>query len=102
MTAFLILVGAGLAGAFLRALTSTTQTTWSRQTLADTLVGGLASPLVLSMLNGMGWAGALGGLAVYERAVLVFFIGYAASHLFVTLIRKRLRATLAPKDAPAP
>jgi len=102
VTAFLILVGAGLAGAFLRALTSTTQTTWSRQTLADTLVGGLASPLVLTLASSWGWGGALIALPLYEKAVLVGFVGYSASHLFVTLIRKRLRATIAPKDAPAP
>lgn len=104
MTAFLILVLAGLAGAFLRALTSTSQRTWSGQTVADTVVGGVASALAFLILGG--WSVTAGSVAKLdqpaEQAAAVFVLGYGASHLFVTLIRKRLRAWMAGESAETP
>lgn len=97
MTTFLILVAAGLAGALLRAVTSTTQRTCSREGLTDTAVGGLVSPVIFLMLGSVPYVGpAMAKLdEPIEQSVFVFFVGYAASHVAVSLIRKRLGGWIA-------
>jgi hypothetical protein len=89
---FLLLLGAGVLGAVLRVVLSTTQSTLSRETLGDALVGGLTSyvglpalalvPVVKDVVAKLDSAA--------EQGVAVLAIGYIASHVWTTVARQRV------------
>ena len=80
-----VLLVAGLVGAFARALTSNTTVTWSRQTYADTIVGGVLSAVIYVILTALPIIGpALAKLdTIAESAMAVGGLGYISGHLWV-------------------
>lgn len=85
MTTWLIVIGAALVGAFLRAATSTSQSTWTWQSAVDTAMGGVASVAAYVILGVLPWTAAtITKLdTATEQALVVASISYVASHVWV-------------------
>ena len=93
MNGFWVLIAAGLLGAGARFAMSTSPRKWTRASVTDTLVGGIAAPIVFYVFLALPWTGpSLAKLdTVTEQAVTVAVIGYLASHAVVNVVRQRLR-----------
>lgn len=82
---WLLLLAAALAGAFLRALTSTSQSTWTWQSAIDTAVGGVASVVAWLILGVLPWTAATVAKldTPWEQGLTVGVWSYLASHVWV-------------------
>lgn len=85
---------AGIAGAFVRAWRDHDQTTTSRETVTDCLVGGASSILAPPLLTYF-FPGIMAALAAtYYQVLLVFLTGFGASFAWVLIMRQRVPALL--------
>lgn len=82
---WLILIGASLAGAFLRAWTSTSQPTWTWQNAIDTAMGGVASVVAYVILGILPWTAATMTKldTAWEQGLTAGVLSYIASHVWV-------------------
>lgn len=80
---WLVLLGAALAGAFLRSLTSAEQQTWCWQTVVHTAMGGLVAVAVYVILGILPWTAATMAKldAPLEQAFVVGPFSYIAAHI---------------------
>ena len=94
---FLILIAAGSTGAFLRVVCSPRQDTFCRSTLGDAMVGGVSAYIALPVLSVVPFvSGIVAKLdTTASKSVLIFFVGYVASHVWTTVARQRVPAWLA-------
>jgi len=85
---------AGVAGAFVRAWRDRDQTTKSRETITDCLVGGASSILAPPALTYFfpGFMALLS--APHYQALIVFLAGFSASYTWVLIVRQRVPALL--------
>ena len=82
---WLVVLAAGLAGAFLRAVTSSTPQPWGGPRIVDTAMGGLASVVVWLILGVLPWTSATVAKldTAMEQGLVVFVLGYIGSHVYV-------------------
>ena len=85
---------AGIAGAFVRAWRDYDQTTRSRETVTDCVVGGASSILAPPLLTYF-FPAIMAALAATQYQVLIVFLtGFGASFAWVLLVRQRVPALL--------
>ena len=82
---WLVVIGAALAGAFLRPIASSTAQRWDWHRVVDTAMGGLASVVVWMLLGILPWTSAtLAKLDTpVEQGLAVGVLGYIGSHVWV-------------------
>lgn len=82
---WLVVIGAALMGAFLRAVASSTPQPWGVPRLVDTAMGGLASVAVWILLGVLPWTSATMSKldTVVEQGVCVAVLAFIGSHLWV-------------------
>lgn len=88
------LLVAGIAGAFVRAWRDHDQTTKSRETVTDCLVGGASSILAPPLLTYFFPAIMANFAALHYQALIVFLTGFGASVAWVLIVRQRVPALL--------
>ena len=82
---WLVVIGAAVAGAFLRAVASSTPQPWGVPRVVDTLMGGFASVAVWMLLGVLPWtAPSVAKLhTAIEQVISVAVLAFIGSHLWV-------------------
>ena len=82
---WLVVIAAGLAGAFLRGFSSSSEQRWSWPRVVDIAMGGVASTVVWFVLGVLPWTAAtIAKLdTAIEQGLSVLVLGYIGSHVWI-------------------